>query len=293
MTMTAAQKLEQRRSGLERLSRFVGQNLVWLPAIALLFWTLVPLVWSVSASFKQPLEVYQTPPRLVAENPSFQSYRDVIEWPGFWRFVANSAVLAVSSTLLAVVLSILAAYGFARYAFRFRHLLLMLILVPRILPRVGLIVPLYLMLERFGLLNTHAALIITYTASAIPLSTWILVGFIKAVPKELEESAAIDGATFFQRLRYIVVPMALPGIVTVCIFALRESWNEFPFVLAFTTSSDMRTLPYQLFLLRDSIGIENWPMINAFAILTMVPILMLYIVFERHITSSLASGAVK
>lgn len=293
MSIVTAPTSGQRRTGLERLSRFVGQNLVWLPAIALLFWTLVPLIWSASASFKQPLEVYETPPRLMAEAPSFQSYREVIEWPGFGRFLANSALLAVSSTAIAVVLSTLAAYGFARYAFRFRHALLLLILVPRILPRVGLIVPLYLMLERFGLLNTHAALIITYTASAIPLSTWILVGFIQAVPKELEESASIDGATFFQRLMYIVVPMALPGIVTVSIFALRESWNEFPFVLAFTTSSEMRTLPYQLFLLRDSLGIENWPLINAFAILTMVPILMLYIVFERHITSSLTSGAVK
>jgi ABC-type glycerol-3-phosphate transport system permease component len=239
------------------------------------------------------LEVYQTPPTIIPPNPTLENYVDVVRWPGFWRFSFNSAFLALTSTVAAVFLSTLAAYGFARYAFRWRHILLVLILIPRILPRVSLIVPLYLLLERVGLTNTYTALIITYTSTAIPLATWILVGFFSGVPRELEEAAAIDGARLWQRIWYVVLPIAFPGLLTVSIFSLREAWNEFPFVLAFTTSAELRTLPYQLFLLRDTLGVENWPLINAFTILTILPIILLYLRFERLVVSGLTSGAVK
>jgi ABC-type glycerol-3-phosphate transport system permease component len=276
-----------------KLRKFIDQNLVWLPLLILVIWTVLPLLWSLSSTFKTPLEVYESPPRLLGRNPSLESYRDVVQWPGFWRYSFNSLFLAITSTILAVLLSSFAAYGFARYAFRLRNFLLILILVPRILPRVSLIVPLYLIIERVGLLDTYAALIITYAATAIPLATWILVGFFAGVPKELEEAAAIDGASLAQRLWYIVLPIAFPGMLTVSIFSLREAWNEFPFVLAFTSSSELRTLPYQLFLLRDSIGIENWPLINAFALMTILPIIILYIAFERRVVAGLTSGALK
>lgn len=285
-----------RRSGRTwtgRLRKIIDANVVWIPLALLLVWTLLPLLWSLSASFKQPLEVYESPPRIFGDNPSLDSYRQVLAWPGFWRYSFNSLFLALSSTVLAVILSSFAAYGFARYSFRFRNLLLILILVPRILPRVSLIVPLYLIMERLGLLDTYTSLIISYAATAIPLSTWILVGFFAGVPKELEEAAAIDGATLAQRLWHIVLPIAFPGMLTVAIFSLREAWNEFPFVLAFTSSSNLRTLPYQLFLLRDSIGIENWPLVNAFALMTILPIIILYIAFERRVVAGLTRGAVK
>lgn len=278
------------RSG--RALAVLRRNLVWLPLVVVVTWTLVPLLWSLSASLKTPLELYQTS-TLIPRDPSLDSYRRVFEWPGFWRFLFNSTLLALTSTALALVVSSLAAYGFARYAFRFRNVLLVLILVPRILPRASLIVPLYQLVERFGLLDTYAVLIITYTATAIPFATWILTGFFAAVPKELEEAAAMDGASIAQRLWWVVLPIAVPGLITAAVFSLREAWNEFPFALAFTTSMDMRTLPYQLFLLRDSVGIQDWPLMNAFTIVTILPILFLYLRFERYVVSGLTSGALK
>ena len=212
---------------------------------------------------------------------------------GFSIYLWNSFFLAMASTAIALFLSVLAAYGFARYAFRWRHILLLFILVPRILPRASLIIPLYDMVERLNLLDTYTVLVVTYTATAVPMATWILIGFFNAVPRELEEAAAIDGASLWQRIWGVVVPISLPGMVTAGVLSLREAWNEFPFVLAFTTSSDMRTLPYQLFLLRDSMGIQDWPLINAFTITTIIPILALYLIFEKRIVNGLTSGAVK
>ncbi|MDF1523928.1 MAG: carbohydrate ABC transporter permease [Trueperaceae bacterium] len=264
---------------------------MWIPLIVLVAWSLVPILWSFAASLKTPLEVYRA--NWIPEDPTFANYRELLGSASFWRYFGNSAFLALTSAAIAVFCSVLAAYGFARYAFRFRNLLLVAILIPRILPRASLIVPLYELVERLGLLDTYVALILTYTATAIPLSTWILIGFFHAVPVEFEEAAAIDGATLWQRLWRVVVPIAVPGMVTVGVLALREAWNEFPFVLALTTGADKRTLPYQLFLLRDSMGIQDWPLVNAFTILTIVPILILYLIFERRIVSGLTSGALK
>jgi ABC-type glycerol-3-phosphate transport system permease component len=109
----------------------------------------------------------------------------------------------------------------------------------------------------------------------------------------LEEAAAIDGAKPWQIIWHVIIPISMPAIITVSIFSLREAWNEFPFVLAFTTSSDMRTLPYQLFMLKDSMGMQDWPMVLAFTLVTIMPLLILYIIFEKKVVNGIVSGAVK
>lgn len=192
-----------------------------------------------------------------------------------------------------LAISILAAYGFARYAFRFRHLLLLLYLVPRIIPRVSLIVPLNSLMSDFGLINTYWVLFITYTASAIPLATWILVGFFGSIPKEIEESATIDGANMWNRLRRVILPIAWPGVVTAGVLCIREAWNEFAFVLALVNETSMRTLPYQLYMLKDSMGVQDYAVYNAFTILTVLPLLVVYLLLERRVVDSIVSGAVK
>jgi ABC-type glycerol-3-phosphate transport system permease component len=274
------------------LRKLIVNNLYWLPLIVMTLWTVLPLIWSFSASLKGPIEIYENP-YIIPAQPTLENYADVFTYTNFWRYFFNSAFLAITSTTLALVISLLAAYAFARYAFWARNLLLLAILVPRILPRASLIVPLYRIMESVGLLDTYTALIVTYTATAIPFSAWILTGFINAVPRELEEAAATDGANLWQRLRHVVVPVSVPGLLTVSVFAMREAWNEFPFVLSLTTSSEIRTLPYQLYLLRDSTGIQDWPLMNAFTIVTILPILLLYVRFEKNIISGLTRGALK
>jgi len=202
-------------------------------------------------------------------------------------------MLTVVSTTLVVVVSSLAAYSFARYAFPYRHILLLFVLIPRIIPRAALVVPLYRLWNQLGLLNTYTVLIICYTAAAVPLATWILVGFFKGVPISMEDSARLEGARFPTILLRIVIPMALPGLVSVVVVAGTMSWNEFPFVLSFIQDQEMRTLPYALYLLQDSLGIQNWPVVNSFTMITIMPILVVYLLFQKRVVNSMVSGAIK
>lgn len=275
----------------ERVMRFVRRNVIYVFLAFFLLWTLGPMYWSLSASFMNPNDVYDA--NLLPAEPTLQAYQRVLFERDFLHFFGNSLFLAVWTTLTTTVISSLAAYAFSRYLFKFRHTLLLLILVPRLVPRISLVVPLYMMLNDLGLLDTRGALMLTYTASSVPLATWILAGFFQGVPKDLEESAAVDGAGVFQRLYRIVLPIAMPGLITVGIFAFRDAWNEFPFALAFTSGAEQRTLPYALFLLNDTTGLPDWTVINAFSILTILPILLIYLRFERQVVSGITKGALK
>jgi ABC-type glycerol-3-phosphate transport system permease component len=272
-----------------RIGRWI---LIGVPLTILVIWTTIPILWAVLASFKEPLEIYQSNTLLPA-NPTFDAYQEVLSMPGFGGWLWNSTLVTVVATIVPLAISILAAYGFARYAFRFRHLLLLLYLVPRIIPRVSLIVPLNSLMTDLGLVNTYWVLFITYTASAIPLATWILVGFFGSIPKEIEESATIDGANMWHRLTRVMLPIAWPGVVTAGVLCIREAWTEFAFVLALINETGMRTLPYQLYMLKDSMGVQDYAVYNAFTVLTVLPLLLVYLLLERRVVDSIVSGAVK
>lgn len=278
---------------LERLQHLVRRFGIWVPLTFVVLWAGVPLLWSFAASFKTRSDFAQVPPPFFPQDPTLSGYARVLTDSGFWMFTRNSFFIATTSTLIAVALSAVTAYGFARYAFRWRHVLLLFILLPRLVPRISLIVPVFDIVRSLGILNTHLALIIVYTGSAIPLATWIMIGFIGAVPRELDEAARVDGANSWQVFGRIILPLTIPGLLTIGVLAFRDAWNEFPFVLALTSSPDVRTLPYQLFLFRDSLGVADYGLIQAFALLSILPILLVYLRLEKHVVSGLTSGAVK
>lgn len=277
-------------SSLRRSLHKVG---VFLPLLVFMVWTLLPLVWSLSASFKPVLELWRAPPTLIPRQFTWQNYINVFQFQYFWTVLMNSVYLALASTVITVAVSTLAGYSFARFTFPFKHVLLLAILVPRIIPRAALVVPLYRMFSAVGLLDTYTVLIISYAASAIPMSTWILSGFFESIPRSIEESARLDGARLPAIMTRILLPMALPGLITVIIVSTVMAWNEFPFVLAFTTSARMRTLPYQLFLMLDSLGLTDWSLMNAFTMVTVIPIVVVFLIFQRRVVKGLVGGAVK
>ena len=276
----------------ELMRRFGTVILIGLPLAFLVIWTMVPILWALLASLKDPLEIYESRSFLPRE-PSLRAYWVVLGMDGFGKWMFNSILVTLVATIVPLIISILAAYAFAKYLFPFRHVLLLMYLIPRIIPRVSLIVPLNDLMTDLGLINTYWVLYITYIASAVPLATWILVGFFKAVPKEIEESATIDGANMWNRLRYVILPIAWPGVVTAAVLCIREGWNEFAFVLALVTETGMRTLPYALYMLRDSMGVQDYAVYNAFTILTVLPLLVVYLLLERRVVESIVSGAVK
>lgn len=269
------------------------RHLIWIPLVLIMLWSAVPLLWSVSSSFKSRLDFSLTPPPFFPTQPTVDAYGRILGDSQFWLFSWNSLILAVTSTVFAMVISTLAAYGFARFAFRWRHVLLLFFLIPKLVPRVSLISPIYELVQATGMLDTHAALIIIYTGMSIPLSTWIMIGFIGSIPPALDEAARMDGASTIQVFLRIIVPLSIPGLLTIAVMSFSSAWNEFPFVLALTSSPEIRTLPYQLFLINDSVAIADYAAIQAFALLTIIPIVVIYIRLEKYVVGGLVSGATK
>lgn len=275
------------------LWRAVVRRWYWLAVGFVAVWALFPILWALSSSLKTRFEVYHTPPTLLPQVPQFGNYLSVFRYPNFNWFLFNSTFLAVLSTIIVVTVAVLAGYAFARHKFRFGQIAFIVIIIPRIIPRASLIIPLYRIAASVGALDTYVGLVVSYSAISVPLATWILTGFFKGIPREMEDSARVDGASRLQTIWHIAVPMATPALVTVIVFALREAWNELPFVLALTTRTRMRTLQYHLLALQDQIGVINWPVILAFTIVTIVPLVAAYLVFQRQVVSSLVSGALK
>jgi ABC-type glycerol-3-phosphate transport system permease component len=275
-----------------RMKRWLRRIAIWIPLLALAVWTIYPLLMTLSISFKSRADV-SADPGLIPANPTLDGYRSVLERQGFQDAFVNSMVVGLGTALLTVVLAVPAAYAFARFRFRGRHLLLLFTLLPRLIPGLGLMVPLYRIAVALGAIDQLLTLIVAFTATVLPLAVWLFVGFFQQVPRELEEAANVDGTTLFSRIRYIVLPLAFPAIITVGVLAFREAWNEFNLVLALTSTPGSRTLPYELFQMTQTTGFQDNPGQAAFAIMTIIPFIFVYLRLERYVVSGLTSGALK
>jgi ABC-type glycerol-3-phosphate transport system permease component len=265
---------------------------LWIPLIALIIWTFAPFMITLSISFKSEGEVFANF-GLMPENPTLDAYRDVLSRPGFRGAFLNSVVVGLGTTFLTIALAVPAAYAFARFNFRGRHLLLLFALLPRLVPSLGLMIPLYSMAVALGALDKRLTLIVVYTGMLLPLAVWLLVGFFQALPRELEEAANVDGATMWTRLRFIVMPLTFPALMTIGVLAFREAWNEFTLVLVLTTTPGKRTLPYELFLMGGIQGLRDFPAEAAFALLTVLPFILVYMRIERYVVSGITTGSAR
>ena len=271
-----------------RLRRLV----VSIPLLILAVWTIYPILMTLSISFKTKADV-SADPGLIPSNPTLDGYRSVIEQEGFRGAFLNTVLVGLGTALLTLVLAVPAAYAFARFRFRGRHLLLLFTLIPRLIPGLGLMVPLYRLAVTLGAIDHLLTLIVAFTATVLPLAVWLLVGFFQQVPRDLEEAANVDGATMFTRIRYIVLPLALPAMITIGVLAFREAWNEFNLVLGLTSSRGSRTLPYELFLMTQTTGFQDNPGQAAFAIMTIIPFIFVYLRIEKYVVSGITTGAMK
>ncbi|HSK95468.1 MAG TPA: carbohydrate ABC transporter permease [Euzebyales bacterium] len=273
----------------KRWLRAIG---IAVPLIVLAVWTIFPILMTLSISFKTRADV-SADPGLIPSNPTLDGYLSVIGQQGFQGAFVNSVVVGLGTALLTLVISVPAAYAFARFRFRGRHLLLLFTLLPRLVPGLGLMVPLYRLAVWLGAIDKLLTLIVAFTGTVVPLAVWLLVGFFQQVPRDLEEAANVDGATLFDRIRYIVLPLAVPAMITIGVLAFREAWNEFNLVLGLTSTPGSRTLPYELFLMTQTTGFQNNPGQAAFAIMTIIPFIFVYLRIERYVVGGITSGAVK
>lgn len=275
-----------------RFKRIARNVLISLPLVALVIWTLAPFLVTLSVSFKDRAQVFANP-GLIPSNPTLDAYAEVLASDSFTTSFVNSVIVGVGTTLLTIVIGVPAAYAFARFNFRGRHLLLLFTLLPRLVPSLGLMVPIYRLAVAVGALDNRLTLIVVYTGMLLPLAVWLMVGFFQQIPREIEEAANVDGANLFKRLRYIVGPLAAPSMIMIGVLAFREAWNEFTLVLVLTNTPGKRTLPFELYLMQGIEGIANFPGEAAFTLLTVLPFVLVYTRVEKYVVAGLISGSGK
>ncbi|HEX6300015.1 MAG TPA: carbohydrate ABC transporter permease [Acidimicrobiia bacterium] len=275
-----------------RVRRLLRNILISIPLIALVVWTLAPFLVTLSVSFKDRAEVFADP-GLIPSSPGLDAYGEVLSSESFTTSFLNSVIVGVGTTLLTIVIGVPAAYAFARFNFRGRHLLLLFTLLPRLVPSLGIMVPIYRLAVAVGALDSRLTLIVVYTGMLLPLAVWLMVGFFQQIPREIEEAANVDGATLWGRLRYIVGPLAAPSMIMIGVLAFREAWNEFTLVLVLTSTPGKRTLPYELYLMQGIEGIANFPGEAAFTLLTVLPFVLIYTRVEKYVVAGLISGSGK
>jgi multiple sugar transport system permease protein len=301
------------------LSRRIAGALVILYAAV----TMIPLVWIFATGFKTPPDSISYPPKIVFD-PSLEGYVNlftsrsrqtpeymaslppaetwydelvrsrnmVITGPSrYAQRYANSIVIGFGSTLLAVFLGTLAAYGFSRFRVPLKDDLLFFVLSTRMMPPIAVAIPIYLMYRELGLSDTHLGMIFLYTAVNVSLAVWLLKGFIDEIPREYEEAALIDGYTRFQAFYKVVLPQAMTGIAATAIFCLIFAWNEYAFAVLLTSGTAQTAPPFIPRIIGE--GGFDWPAVSAGTTLFLLPIVVFTIVLRRHLLRGITFGAVR
>jgi len=275
----------------KRTRRAVRHTVVYLSAFLLCSFSLFPILWGLSTSLKPEHQLYVQPPKWIPDPVTLEHYMDVFKNKMMLNYFYNSAFIAVASTVFSLMIGILAAYGFSRFKFPGRNTLLWSILFTQIFPRVVIIIPFYVTLKNLHLLGTYAGLILVYLIVVLPVSVWLLKGFIDKIPYEIEEAAIIDGCSIFSLLWRIVIPMTFPAIGAVAMYAFILSWNEFLFALVFS-SAETRPLPIGLAFFIDEVGVQ-WGQLMSASILMSIPAVVVFSLSQKLLVRGLSEGGVK
>ena len=267
--------------------KILSYSLLILLAIAILF----PVYYMVIISLKTSKDIYRTP-SLLPINATLQNYEDLFVKEEFFKNIRNSFTVAGLSTLISVTLSCMAAYSLVRLRYRFRTWIGRLILLTWLTPGALLFIPLSVIIARLQLGNTAHGLIFVYLTFAAPLSTWLLMGYFKGIPPELEEQAMVDGATRMQAFYRIIIPLSVPGLIAVSVFTFTGAWNELLYALIFITSPDLQTVPVQISYLITG-DVFRFGLIMAGAVSAALPVMILYFLAQRFVVQGLTAGAVK
>ena len=255
---------------------------------------LAPIVWHVISSLKTPSELTLIPPTLFPHEPTLLNYKELFQRRPFFRYYANSSIIAAMSSLICVASASLAAYRLARTGRRLRSTVRSALLAIAFFPPIVFLFPLYELVRTAGLVNHPWGLILPYSALNLPFAVWLLTGSFQQIPSELEEAAAIDGLTRFQTFRMVILPLVAPSLVTAGILVFIFSWNEFMFALTFMNIESQKTVTVGVATLSGAFTYEiPWGQIAAGVIASSLPLIFLVALFQRKIVSGLTAGSVK
>ncbi len=250
-----------------------------------------PLYWMIVASFTPESALFGAA-TLWPRDITLEHYRALFRERDFWVPIRNSLVVAGSTTLLCVTIGALAAYALARLRFRGKRTILAFILAVTTFPQIAIVSPLYMLLRSLRLIDTYPGLILPYVTFAMPLAIWLLVGFFRQMPDDLEDAARVDGATRWQGFVRIIIPLSAPALAATAILVFLYCWNEFLFALSFTLGPDRQTVPVAIALFRGQYQVP-WGEILAAAVVATIPVALIVLAFQRRIVQGLTTGAVK
>jgi trehalose/maltose transport system permease protein len=301
MSVAAAERAERAQALVKRkrrerrgLRRLVRRIPFYLLIAAIFVYALFPFYWALRSAFIAESELFTTPVQYIPRNPTLVNFRDVLSSDQFLRALLNSTIVAGTVTLIALALGSLAGYALGRFRFRGRSITLYVMLSMTIFPQIAILGALYTMINRFDLYDSLKALILSYMILVIPFTVWVLTSFMRALPKDLEEAAYVDGASPLQTFYRVMLPLVAPGLVTAGLLAFIGAWNEFLFALSFTQSPEKYTVPVAITSFTGESAFEKpWGQIMAATVVVTVPLIVLTLVLQRRILAGLTAGAVK
>lgn len=285
----------------------IGKSLLLYAGALLVFlWTFAPLAWMLITSLSPGVELLTSPPHWIPENPTLDRYVSIfsaanLSFRGaevaspaatFVRGLINSIVVAVGTTLLSLVVGLLAAFAFARLHFRFNRTILFSIVALQMLPSIATVVPIFALFQRLHLTDLLAGLVLTDSGAAVTYIIWVMSSYIRTLPVELEEAARIDGASNFGAFLRVTLPLAVPGIVAAGTLSFLLAWNEFLFALVLSSTAAAKTMPVAISEFSSRFGLD-YGMIMTGGVLASIPPVLLAMVFQRYLVQGLAGGAVK
>ncbi|MBL0386201.1 carbohydrate ABC transporter permease [Tumebacillus sp. ITR2] len=261
--------------------------------ICFLFAVMFPFLWQLLASLKPPGELFGANAfNIGIQEPSINNYKLVFTERPFGTYLWNSLAVAALTTIYAIVISVFASYAIAWLNFKGKTIILGIVLAVSMFPQIATISPIFMFLQSVGLTNSWLGLIIPYTTFALPLAVWNLTIFFRKLPNDLAEAAKMDGATIWQTLTKVFLPLAMPGVFTTAILVFIAAWNEFLFALTINTEEAMKTVPVGIAMFQGQYTLP-WGEISAASIIVTVPLVVMVLIFQRRIVSGLTSGAVK
>lgn len=262
-----------------------------LPVFLIVLFAIGPYLWSIVSSITPEDEMYVQGVRYFPENPTAENYVRLFGRINFVENLADSFIVAAFAMLFGLGISVTASYSFSRFRFAGRRYLLLQFLVINMFPVVLLIIPLFVIFSRLGIMDTHLALVLAYGTFTIPFSTWMMTSFFNAIPRELDDAAQIDGCTRFGTMVRVVIPIALPGISATAIYIFITAWNEFVFA-SVLTGREVQTIPIAL---QNMVGQYQiaWGLLTAGGVVSAIPVIILFFFIQRRLISGMTAGAVK
>lgn len=263
-------------------------------SILLLCVLLFPLFWILMTSLKTEQEIFRIPPTIIPEKLNLASYAAQVETGDFNMFqsFANSFIISIGATIISVVLAVPASYGIAKYRFRGRKVMLLGFLVTQMLPVAVLLTPMFILFRGMNLYNTAGAAILADATIGIPFSILILKNYFASIPKDLEEAAYIDGCNRFSAFIRVLIPIAKPGVMVCAIFSFLYAWGDLAYGMTFIIDQQKRPITAGIFNFMGQYG-TKWSYLTAFAVVTIIPVALIFIFMQKYIISGMTSGAVK